>query len=99
MPVPEPFHELLSRLLEERGLSKSAFARDVGISYSQVIRVTLGARTPPLEALPAWVDALGLKGTERGRFILAGQFAHAPEAVREHLARVEAELDRLKNRK
>lgn len=60
--------------------------------------VIQGERRPPLDSLEPWADVLGLKGQERERFILAGQLAHSPEAVRKHLAKVEAELERLRRR-
>ncbi len=97
--MPEPFGQLLKRHLTAVGLSQAALGRATGISQVHVNQVANDKRTPPLEALSAWADTLSLKGPERERFILAGQLAHAPEAVRAHVAKIEAELDRLKSRK
>lgn len=49
---------------------------------------------PPLAALPTWADALNLTSKDRDRFILAGQLAHAPEAVRAYVAKLEDDAGR-----
>lgn len=51
-----------------------------------------GKRTPPLDRIPAWADALGLSGDARDEFIRLGHLAHAPEQVRQEVERMRSEL-------
>ena len=64
-------------------ISQRAFARKVGVSNAFVPLIIQGKRLPPLDAIPAWADVLGLKGAARERLIELAQLEHTPAAIRE----------------
>lgn len=86
------FGPWLAQELAARGWSGARFARRVGVSQSWLSKVLRGERRPPREGLRRWADALGLDETGRRTLLELAELAHAPEAVRERLASVEAAL-------
>lgn len=50
------FNEQLKKLREERGLSQSDFAKDIGLTRSAISMYELGKREPNLETLKKFAD-------------------------------------------
>lgn len=86
------FPDLLRSCLATAGMSQMDLARAVGTSSSVVSQTCLGQRPPPLERMDAWADALGLQAGPREVFLATAQLAHAPEGVRERVAKLEQRL-------
>ncbi len=93
MPI-EAFGPLLKRLLAERRLSISAFARLVRMSRNMVDLVARGGRLPPLDRLNDWAEVLTLGGKDRDRFVFLGHVAHSTDFVRQRLEDLQTEVDR-----
>jgi transcriptional regulator with XRE-family HTH domain len=79
--------ELLSRLLEERGMSKAELARALGTSRANVTSLLNGSRNMTVRTMAAVAAALGVRITFRDESLLAGEFIvaeppqRAPRAV------------------
>jgi transcriptional regulator with XRE-family HTH domain len=96
------FGVVLKRLLDARGLTVSAWARNMGIAQGFASNVLSGRRTPPLEALDKWAEALRLTGFDRVRFIDLAVVAHLPVqsqtrflAILDEQSRLQVEVQQL----
>lgn len=80
--------ELLSRLIEERGLSRAELARALGTSRANVTSLLNGSRNMTVRTMAAVAAVLGVRVTFRdeslraGEFILAEPPQRAPRVVR-----------------
>ncbi len=72
---------LLDFHLKRLGWTASGFAVKVGRSQQGIHAYLSGRARPPLKQVPVWAAMLGLKGSERDRFIEAAQEAHVPAVV------------------
>lgn len=86
------FGVLLDELLAQRGLTQAAFARLVGKAPGVVQFIRTGRRTPPLDAIAGWADALRLRGGERERFLETARLEHCPPEIRALVAALRREL-------
>lgn len=80
---------MLRRLLRQRRLSQSDFARLVGLSHTSVNRILLGRYAPRPKHVKTWCRALGLKGPEAHRLTLAMGLASAWPVVRAYVIELE----------
>ncbi len=81
------FGHVFTGRCQELGLSLRAFARKAGLSPGHMNRIANNHESPPLAALPAWADLLGLGGEDRETFIREGRLCHCPpEIVAEYRA-------------
>lgn len=95
------FGEILKQSLARSGLSQEGFARAVGAVGPHVNLIIKGKRTPPLDRLDAWADALGLSPEERRTFKFLAGLAHIPDQgvrdlVADELATLRAEVAALR---
>jgi transcriptional regulator with XRE-family HTH domain len=90
------FGALLETLLARRQFSTRSFARAVKSSKSSISGITNGERTPPLDRLEKWCDALGLRGQERQQFLDLAALAHLPQEARPRFFAWYDEYHRLK---
>lgn len=81
MYVAMDFPEVFSNSLAASGLGKAVFAKAVGVSPGFVSQVLSGERPPPLDRMPAWAEALKLKGENYSKFVNAAISRHVPVAV------------------
>ena len=88
------FAELLYRLIEHHG-SLREFAARVGQSHSLFSQIRSGMRPAPLEHVPAWADALGLKegSFDRQRFLDLAALTPLPPDARKRFERLLEEND------
>lgn len=77
------FYDFFISSLKNSGLSNTEFASRAGASKQHVTDMARKRRTPPLDRLDAWADALHLEGDRRAEFIRLAYLAHAPEQVRQ----------------
>jgi plasmid maintenance system antidote protein VapI len=87
--VPEPLQELLPRLLTERGLSKYAFAKALGMHTPTLHAILAGKRPFPEARIAEAVKVLGVKGKERLEFEDAAGMTHATERIWKLVERLE----------
>ncbi len=92
------FSEVFERALDKAQFKQLTFARKVGTSQGFLSSIIRGTRTPPLDRLDKWADALGLKGDERAEFVRLANLAHCPELIREDYLRMRTRLERLERR-
>lgn len=90
-PSTTAFGRLMERQWSARGFSQRTFAQAPGCAPGAVQFVRIGRRRPPLRALDRWADALGLTGDDRAVFLLVARLEHAPSAVREWIAALQAD--------
>lgn len=86
------------RILAERKISFSEFARLTGTVNSFISHVTRDERRPPLDRLDLWLDALGLNGPERKRVQLLAYLAHCPAEIEAQFLAQEQTIDTLTRR-
>lgn len=82
------FGESLAGILEARGFTQVSFARFVGTSQSVISGVILGKRSPNLDAVGTWADALDLLGQARHIFFDLACVAHIPREHETRLAQI-----------
>lgn len=85
----------LTRLLQARGIAQAEFARRVGKAPGVISFIRSGRRTPPLDQMQRWADAMGLAGAERARFLELAALAHTPPEARQLIARLRQRCARL----
>ena len=93
-----PFGKLFLDHMEYAGFSRNVFAQKVGVSVAQIARIVKGERTPQLELVSQWADALGLKGAKREQFLELAELAHAPERVARRYLAMQERLRALEER-
>lgn len=87
------FGQLLKQELARKAMSALAYAQRLGYRRNGFVsNVISGKRTPPLDKLDTWMDALDLPAAERAEWWLQANLAHAPEAVREDHRRLLARI-------
>lgn len=87
---------MLRHLLTARGLSTAAFAALAGSSKTVVVYAASGRRAPPLDRLPAWVQALRIDDQETiQRFTLLAYLAHVPPPLADAFLALEERADEL----
>ncbi len=82
----EPFSDLFTRLLTERGLTARSFAKSAGVAWSFVHRIQKGKHPPPWDRIETWAELLDLSARECRTFVDAARWAHVPNYVRPWLA-------------
>lgn len=92
------FSEVFERALDKAGFKQLGFARKVGTSQGFVSEILRGNRTPPLDRIEKWAEALGLKSEERVEFIRHAHLAHCPDTIRDDYLRLRARVDKLERR-
>lgn len=92
------FGSLLKALLADTKTNQPEFAAKVASTRGFVNNVIHGHRTPPLEQITKWADALGLKGAKREQFIELAELAHAPERVARRYLAMQERLRALEER-
>lgn len=90
------FGELLRSHLDRRGLTLTAWAKQVACAHSLVSHITRGERTPPLDRMPAWADALKLQGKDRDQFMELAALAHAPARIHALVQELRREVGELR---
>jgi transcriptional regulator with XRE-family HTH domain len=92
------FGELLAHHLAKNGLSQSDLSRRVGDPQAWISQIIKGKRTPPLDRIESWADALHLTGPERERFILEAHLAHCTPVIAARFRQLEATISALEAR-
>lgn len=80
------FSDELRRHLQRLGISQNRAGPLLGCAGPFVNQLIRRVRTPPIDSLERWADALGLEGADRTRFIIAGHLAHASPLIRSLVA-------------
>lgn len=86
------FGQFLDLSMRNAGWSQLTFAQRVGVNQGFLSRVIAGSRNPPLDALPIWVDALGLAPDEADEFIRRAYLSHCPQWVQSYVESLEEQL-------
>jgi hypothetical protein len=87
--VPVPLADLLPRLLAERGMSKYAFAKAVGLKTPSLHAILAGKRPFPDARIEEAIQVLGVKGKERVEFEESAAMTHATVRIRGLVERLE----------
>lgn len=77
-----PFGDLLKALWAERGLHQAAFCRRVGKPAGWIQQIREAKKTPPIDLMPQWADALELTGPQRQHFLDVATIMHLPATER-----------------
>lgn len=85
----EHLPRILTRLLQERGLSRRQAATLLGVSHQTINNAICGRYAPFWRHAEPWADALSLEGEARERFLDAMAVAASPARVAEIIARLE----------
>lgn len=93
--MPQHFADVLADALERAHILRVDFAKKVGTSPGFITDVMKERRTPPIDRIPAWSDVLGLKGSERERFLELAVITHIPTEARPHFLKILQRLDKL----
>jgi hypothetical protein len=109
--VRSEFVKWLDDLISAKFKSRRAFIREVvpasqeDSAQAYLGQVMAGKKPPPLEYIDKWADALGIKGTERQRFIHLAITAHIPREfqavfvkILDDWARQKAKVEELQRR-
>jgi transcriptional regulator with XRE-family HTH domain len=82
------FAKHLKELMDQAGLSPTAFAGAAGAALSTICPTLEGQRPAPKsrETLDRWADALGLTGDARARFRILADLSRAPESIQRLVA-------------
>lgn len=93
--MPEtPFGVLLQSLIKAKpGLTQNGFAKLTSTDAPFLSQIVNGHRTPPLDRIAAWAEALELVGFQRERFVQLANLEHANEFVRELVHQLNAQLE------
>lgn len=83
------FPLMIRKMRESAGLSQVEMAEKLGVSRPFYSNIELGKRRPPPDCLTHFADALQLAGPAREDFLAAGYLEHAPQEVRDRIARLE----------
>lgn len=81
--APSPFGELLKQRWAEIEMHQAEFCRLVGSPAGWVQQIREGHKTPPLDRMPKWADALRLTGARRALFLDLAAIAHLPPSARQ----------------
>jgi transcriptional regulator with XRE-family HTH domain len=76
------FADVMKAALKRRDLSQRKFADLAECSGGFVCDVINDKRTPPLDRIMQWADALGLEDEDRQRFMDLAGIAHLPATIR-----------------
>ena len=97
--ITTTFGDFLHRAVRRRGWTMAAFAEQVGVSASTISRLRNGKRLPRSVNLDQWSAVLELDEHEEREFAELCLLAQAPQALRERIARAEADVDSERERR
>lgn len=79
--------------LADRKLSYAAFGRLVFAAKPSVWAIAAGRRGPPLDRLPAWLEALGIDHPDEvDQVTLMASVAHLPQPIAQRILAMDSEL-------
>jgi transcriptional regulator with XRE-family HTH domain len=89
------FGKCLMDAILRNGISQRSFAERVGAVGPHVSQIVNGLRTPPLDRVAVWADALGITGQERQRFLDLAAIAHLPAEAQPRFLLIHEEYHQL----
>lgn len=86
------FASRLRALLAEHGLSARAFSRQAGVDETFIAKILRNERTPPLAAVPHWLDLLNVPVADRDGWLEDASLCHAPPLIQDLVERLRRQL-------
>ena len=80
--MTNPFGTYLTDRWKALGISQAEFCRRIGSPAGWIQQVRSGVKTPPLERMQRWADALSISGVERSYFCDVARLMHIPPEER-----------------
>jgi DNA-binding Xre family transcriptional regulator len=85
---------LITSIMSERKINQKQFAALVGMSPSNINRITKNTRTLHMKNVERWVESLGLGRNAKRDLIIAIYLSKAPKEVKAWIKKLESQAKR-----